>query len=119
VVDLQKTPDAVFVIDVNTETTAVIEASRLGLPVIALVDSNSDPDKVDYVIAGNDDAIRAADLIAGAIADAALEGRKMAGAKASKGDASADEVDLDDDAPDFEHETTEARPAEPVEQANG
>jgi small subunit ribosomal protein S2 len=120
VVDLQKTPDAVFVIDVNTETTAVIEASRLGLPVIALVDSNSDPDKVDYVIAGNDDAIRAADLIAGAIADAALEGRKMAGAKASKGDASTDEADdVADDAPDFEHETTEARPAEPVEQANG
>ena len=83
VVDLQKTPDAVFIVDVNTEATAVTEAARLGMPVIALVDSNSDPDQVDYVIAGNDDAIRAADLIAGAIADAAIEGR-MAGAKAPR-----------------------------------
>jgi small subunit ribosomal protein S2 len=88
------------------------------MPVIALVDSNSDPDKVDYVIAGNDDAIRAADLIAGAIADAALEGRKMAGAKASKGDTPADDGEVSDDGPDFEHET-DVRPAEAVEQANG
>ena len=62
------------------------EATRLGLPIIALLDSNCDPDPIDYVIAGNDDAIRAADLIAGAIADAAEEGRKMATAKAGKGD---------------------------------
>jgi small subunit ribosomal protein S2 len=86
VVDLQKTPDAVFIVDVNTETTAVTEAARLGLPVIALVDSNSDPDLIDFVIAGNDDAIRAADLVAGAIADAAIEGRRLASGKASKGD---------------------------------
>lgn len=86
VVDLQKTPDAVFIVDVNTETTAVTEAARLGLPVIALVDSNSDPDLIDFVIAGNDDAIRAADLIAGAIADAAIEGRRLATGKAGKGD---------------------------------
>lgn len=86
VVDLQRTPDAVFIVDVNTETTAMTEASRLGLPVIALVDSNSDPDLVDYVIAGNDDAIRAADLVAGAIAEAAIEGRNMASNKAAKGD---------------------------------
>jgi len=86
VVDLQRTPDAVFIVDVNTEATAVTEAARLGLPVIALVDSNSDPDLVNYVIAGNDDAIRAADLIAGAIADAAMEGRNLATNKAAKGD---------------------------------
>jgi len=86
VVDLQRTPDAVFIVDVNTEATAMTEAARLGLPVIALVDSNSDPDLVDYVIAGNDDAIRAADLIAGAIADAAIEGRNLSRNKAAKGD---------------------------------
>jgi small subunit ribosomal protein S2 len=120
VVDLQKTPDAVFVIDVNTEATAVIEASRLGMPVIALVDTNSDPDNVDYVIAGNDDAIRAADLISGAIADAALEGRMMAGAKASKGDAPDDEAEaVADEGPDFEQEPAREVPAEPVEQVNG
>jgi len=95
VVDLQKTPDAVFIVDVNTETTAVAEAARLGLPVIALVDSNSDPDQVDFVIAGNDDAIRAADLVAGAIADAAIEGRRLASGKAGKGDEPG-ETDLDE-----------------------
>ncbi len=93
VADLQRVPDAVFVVDVNAESTAVTEASRLGLPVIALVDSNCDPDLVEYVIPGNDDAIRAADLIAGAIADAALEGKQLAGAKASKAEAEAEVVE--------------------------
>jgi small subunit ribosomal protein S2 len=81
VVDMTRLPDAVFVVDVNTETTAVGEAARLGIPVIALVDSNSDPDAVDFVIPGNDDAIRSADLIAGAIAQAALEGQEVAAKK--------------------------------------
>ncbi len=79
--NLDRLPDLVFVIDVNTEMTAVKEADRLGIPLIALVDSNSDPDAVDYVIPGNDDAIRAADLIAGAIADAAIEGKEIASKK--------------------------------------
>ena len=78
VAELQKLPDAVFVIDVNTEVTAVKEADRLGIPIIALVDSNSDPDAIDYIVPGNDDAIRAADLISGAIADAVVEGREIA-----------------------------------------
>jgi small subunit ribosomal protein S2 len=78
---LDRLPDLVFIIDVNTEATAVKEADRLGIPIIALVDSNSDPDAVDFVIPGNDDAIRASDLIAGAIADAAVEGREIASKK--------------------------------------
>jgi small subunit ribosomal protein S2 len=77
-VNMQKLPDAVFVVDVNTEETAIKEADRLGIPIIALVDSNSDPDAIDYVIPGNDDAIRAADLIANAIADGILEGKEIA-----------------------------------------
>ena len=91
------------------------------MPVIALVDSNSDPDQVDYVIAGNDDAIRAADLIAGAIADAAIEGRRLAGAKASKGDVTGDdgstseaedfEPTVDESIPDFEQEPAPATAA--------
>jgi len=81
VANMQKLPDAVFIVDVNTEVTAVKEADRLGLPIIALVDSNSDPDAVDYLIPGNDDAIRAADLIAGAIADAVIEGKEIASKK--------------------------------------
>jgi small subunit ribosomal protein S2 len=109
VVELQRTPDAVFIVDVNTEATAVTEASRLGLPVIALVDSNSDPDLVDYVIAGNDDAIRAADLIAGAIADAAVEGRNVASHKRAKGDdeESATAAEPDPTVADFVSEGTE------------
>ena len=78
VADLNKLPDAVFIVDVNTEATAVKEADRLGLPIIALVDSNSDPDAIDYIVAGNDDAIRAADLIAAAVADAMIEGKEIA-----------------------------------------
>jgi small subunit ribosomal protein S2 len=78
VVDMTRLPAALFVVDVNTEATAVSEAARLKIPVIALVDSNSDPDDVDFVIPGNDDAIRSADLIAGAIAEASIEGREIA-----------------------------------------
>lgn len=86
VADLKKIPDAVFIVDVNTESTAVSEAARLNIPIIALVDSNCDPDEVEFVIAGNDDAIRSIDVVTGAIADAAEEGRKMATGKAAKGD---------------------------------
>jgi small subunit ribosomal protein S2 len=80
-VDMQRLPEAVFVVDVNTEATAISEAERLGIPIIALVDSNSDPDSIDYVIPGNDDAIRAADLIANAIADGVIEGKEIASKK--------------------------------------
>ena len=78
---MARLPNAVFVVDVNTEETAVKEADRLGIPVIALVDTNSNPDPVDYVIPGNDDAIRAADLIASALADAIVEGKEIASKK--------------------------------------
>ena len=76
--DMEKPPSAVFVIDLNNEHIAVREAVRLGIPVIALVDSNCNPDDIDFVIPGNDDAIRAASLIAGAIASACAEGRRLA-----------------------------------------
>lgn len=82
VADMSRTPQAVFVIDVNAETTAVAEAVRLGIPVIALVDTNCDPDDVEYVIAGNDDAIRASELIAGSIADAIIAGKETLSKKA-------------------------------------
>ncbi len=78
--DLKKTPDAMFIVDVNTEHTAVKEATRLGIRLIALVDSNCDPDDVNVVIPGNDDAIRSAEVIAMALADAAREGRGLASA---------------------------------------
>jgi small subunit ribosomal protein S2 len=71
--DMQRVPDAVFVVDLKTEEIAVREAARLGIPLIGLVDSNCDPDPVDYVIPGNDDAIRSCRLIIDAIADVAAE----------------------------------------------
>ena len=75
VADMRKQPDAVFVIDLRKEQLAVREARRLGLPVIALVDTNCDPDDADYVIPGNDDAIRSCSLIVRAIADAIADGK--------------------------------------------
>ena len=84
VANMAKLPDAVFIVDVNTEATAVKEADRLKIPVIALVDTNSDPDPIDHVIPGNDDAIRAADLIASALADSIIEGKEIAKKKKPK-----------------------------------
>jgi len=79
--DLRKIPDAVFIIDVNAEHIAVAEANRLNIPVVALVDTNCDPDLVDYVIPGNDDAIRAGQLIAGVLADGCIAGAELAHAQ--------------------------------------
>ena len=71
-------PDAIFVVDVQHEQIAVTEANKLGIPVFAVVDTNSDPDGVDYVIPGNDDAIRAIRLYLTAVADAVQEGQERA-----------------------------------------
>jgi len=76
VADMRRQPDAVFIIDLKKEALAVREARRLGLPVIALVDTNADPDEADYVIPGNDDAIRSCGLIARVIADAIDAGKQ-------------------------------------------
>ena len=69
-------PDAVFIVDPHKEHIAVLEAKKLGIPVVAMVDTNCDPDDADYVIPSNDDAIRAIKLIAAAIADAVIEGKQ-------------------------------------------
>ncbi len=71
---MDRMPGALFVIDVMRETTAIAEADRVGIPIIAVVDTNCDPSRIDYVIPGNDDAIRAIRLITSKMADAALEG---------------------------------------------
>jgi small subunit ribosomal protein S2 len=81
VADMRRQPDAVFVIDLREEQLAVREARRLGLPVLALVDTNVDPDDADFVIPGNDDAIRSCELVTRAIADAIEEGRQRASAQ--------------------------------------
>ena len=73
---MKSLPGALFVVDPRKEHIAVQEARRLGIPIVAIVDTNCDPDEIDYVIPGNDDAIRAVKLIAGKMADAVLEGRQ-------------------------------------------
>lgn len=85
---MNRLPDSVFVIDVRKEEIAVAEANKLGIPVIAVVDTNCSPEGIDYVIPGNDDALRAVRLFASRIADAVLEGQQML----TEGGATADET---------------------------
>ena len=75
---MNRPPDAVFIIDVKTEHIAVTEAARLGIPIVAVVDTNCDPDLVDMVIPGNDDAIRSSQLLTEIMAKAAGDGRELA-----------------------------------------
>jgi small subunit ribosomal protein S2 len=101
--NLEKLPSAIFVIDTKKEHIAVTEANRLGIPVVAVVDTNCDPDVIDYVIPGNDDAIRSAALMSRIVADAVEEGRALARSKGAKADAAA-------------AEKAEAPPPDPEEQ---
>ena len=73
---MKKQPAAMFIVDPRKERIAVLEAKKLHIPIVAIVDTNCDPDEIDYVIPGNDDAIRAVKLIAGAMADAVIEGKQ-------------------------------------------
>ena len=74
--DMKKLPGAMFIVDPRKERNAIAEARKLNIPIVAIVDTNCNPDEIDYVIPGNDDAIRAVKLIAGAMADAVLEGKQ-------------------------------------------
>ena len=82
--DMNGLPDILFVVDVDHERIAINEANKLGIPVVGIVDTNSDPDGVDYVIPGNDDSIRAIKLYAASIADAVLEGKAQSATITSK-----------------------------------
>jgi small subunit ribosomal protein S2 len=94
--EMKGLPELLFVIDVNNEETAVREANILEIPVIAMVDTNCDPDVIDFIIPSNDDAIRAIKLITSKLADAALEGRAM------REQALVDEISEYDEESDFE-----------------
>lgn len=74
--DMNRVPGALFIVDPKKERIAIAEARKLGIPTVAIVDTNCDPDEIDYVIPGNDDAIRAVKLIAGRMADAIIEGHQ-------------------------------------------
>ena len=73
---MKKIPAALFIVDPRKERNAIAEAHKLNIPIVAIVDTNCDPDEIDYVIPGNDDAIRAIRLIAATMANAAIEGRQ-------------------------------------------
>jgi small subunit ribosomal protein S2 len=104
VADMKRQPDAVFVIDMKKEQLAVRETHRLGVPVIGLVDTNADPDEADYVIPGNDDAIRSCDLVARVVADGVAAGRTKVTASEMTAlpeePAAADDAVVDEAAPD-------------------
>jgi len=88
---MKKLPGALFVVDPRKEKIAIAEAKKLGIPVVAIVDTNCDPEEVDYVIPGNDDAIRAVKLIASTISNAVMEGKQ--GEDAVAADAEAEKVE--------------------------
>jgi small subunit ribosomal protein S2 len=95
VVDMTRLPGALFVVDVKKEGIAVKEARRLGIPVFAIVDTNCDPDYVDYVVPANDDAIKSVQVITRAIADAVLEGKERAATRQMEMAAEADNRNKD------------------------
>ncbi|MFN2498971.1 MAG: 30S ribosomal protein S2 [Pyrinomonadaceae bacterium] len=114
---MNRLPDIVFIIDVRKEEIAVAEANRLGIPIVAVVDTNCSPEGIDYVIPGNDDALRAVRLFASRIADAIVEGQQIAteggvveqsGDEATGSDAETSEVEQASAAPGME--TEEAAP---------
>jgi small subunit ribosomal protein S2 len=91
--DMRRLPSALFIVDTRKERTAVLEARRLEIPIIALADTNCDPDEMDYPIPANDDAIRAVRLLCAKIADAAVEGRREL--EARQKDSEAKESDIE------------------------
>ncbi len=120
--DMEKQPACIFVIDCKREAIAVAEANKLGIPVVAVVDTNCDPDPIDYLIPGNDDAIRAIKLFCSRIADAALEGKMLREErKQAATDKEVDEADFQDteagEGPIVERVGEDAEPAAAVEKA--
>jgi small subunit ribosomal protein S2 len=114
--DMPALPGAVFVVDPRKEAIAVLEARRLGVPVVGIVDTNCDPEVIDYVIPGNDDAIRAIKLIASKMADAVIEGQqrhkdKAEGRVAAKMAAAEEETGEKPEAPAAAHESDSAAEA--------
>ena len=91
--EMKKIPAALFIVDPRKERNAIAEAKKLGIPVVAIVDTNCDPDEIDYVIPGNDDAIRAIRLIAATMANAAIEGRQGEDAVAETAEVEATEAE--------------------------
>lgn len=112
--DMNRLPDALFIVDVKKERIAVAEARRLGIPVLALVDTNCDPDPVEYVIPGNDDAIRSIRLVTARVADAIVEVRGEQWSEAEEAPAE----EIDQEAAEFLAQAPDAEAGEAVEFAS-
>ena len=95
--EMKKLPSAVFVVDPRKEHNAIAEARKLHIPIIAIVDTNCDPDEVDYVIPANDDAIRAIRLISATMANAVLEGRQGQDAEEEVAEAAAEKAEAEEE----------------------
>jgi small subunit ribosomal protein S2 len=93
--EMRDTPDMLYIVDINREETAVLEANKLGIPILAVVDTNCDPDLIDYIIPSNDDAIRAIKLLTSKVADAVLEG--LAQRKAYEEELPEEEITVEDE----------------------
>jgi small subunit ribosomal protein S2 len=109
--EMKKLPAALFIIDPRKERNAIAEARKLGIPIVAIVDTNCDPDEIDYIIPGNDDAIRAIRLISQAIAGAIVEGRQGADAAEAAANEEA-QAQVQKDAPPAEEKAVEAPAAQ-------
>ncbi len=111
--DMQKVPSAVWIVDTNKEHIAVDEARKLGIPIVAILDTNCDPDHVDYRIPGNDDAIRSASLLTRVIADAVADGlmARAGGNKAADDKPEAGQLAADEPLPEWERELLSGQPA--------
>ena len=114
--ELKKLPELLFIVDTRREELAVKDAKTLGLKIVAMVDTNSDPDPIDYIIPANDDAIRAVQLITGKMADACIEGQQLRAARAAERDAAAaaERASQHVFEPDAEEEESLAPSAEPA-----
>jgi len=101
--EMPKLPDLLFVVDSNKESIAVQEARKLAIPVVAVVDTNCDPDQVDYVIPGNDDALRAIRLFTNKIAEAVIEGKQLATEQDFGAErlASSEDLQADEEIPEY------------------
>ncbi len=110
--DMEKLPDALFVIDPRKENIAVREARKLNIPIIGIVDTNCDPDEIDYVIPANDDAIRAVKLLTSKIADAVIEGKQGMEDKAVEQKEQAEETAEANEQPEANEEAQEEQATE-------
>ena len=111
---MDSTPDAMFVVDIKRERNAIAEARKLRIPIVALVDTNCDPELVDYPIAGNDDAIKAIQVIADAIGETVAEAKGVQAAAADEQPAEAAPVAETTEAPAEDPPSQEEPPAEPA-----